>query len=94
MLETAGFKILEFQRIGGFWYLAGLFLGMYLQPIDRGFLKKTKISTAFLWLVRCFFTVLHNLEGLLLRCCNKNLESFRKKWISNYVLVAQKTKTC
>ena len=92
MLETAGFEILEFQRIGGFWYLAGLFFGMYLQPIDRGILKKTKTSTAFLWFIRWFFNVLHNLEGLVLRAFNKKPEMFRKKWISNYVLVAQKIK--
>ena len=93
MLETAGFEILEFQYIGGFWYLSGLFLGMYLQPIDRGFLKKTKISTAFLWLIRLLFNVLHNLEGFTLRTFKKNPEIFRKKWISNYVLVAKKTET-
>lgn len=94
MLEIEGFEVLEFQRIGGFWYLAGLFLGMYLQPIDRGFLKKAKISTAFLWLVRFFFGALHSLEGFVLRCIKKKPEVFRKKWISNYVLVAQKTKIC
>lgn len=47
MLKTAGFEILEFQRIGGFWYLAGLFLGIYMQPFDRGFLKKQKSALFF-----------------------------------------------
>ena len=91
MLEEFGFEILEFQRIGGFWYLAGMSLGMYLQPFDRGFLKRTKMSTAFLWLFSCFFKTLHNLEGIVLRAFKKNPEIFRNKWVSNYVMVARKT---
>ena len=92
MLETAGFEILELKRIGGFWYLIGLFFGLYIQSIDRGILMKTKISTALLWFIRWFFNVLHNLEGFILRVFNKNPQVFRNKWISNYVLVAQKIK--
>lgn len=93
MLETEGFEILEIKRIGGFWYLIGLFLAMYFQPIDYGFLKKTKISTAFLYFIRLFFKVLHELEGFILSSLNKNPENFRNNWICNYVLVAQKIKT-
>lgn len=91
MLETAGFKVLEFQYIGGFWYLAGMFIGMYLQPINRGLLKKTKISVFLLWFVRWVFQILHNLEGLALKALKKDPKIFRRKWVSNYVLVAQKT---
>lgn len=90
MLESSGFKILEFQYIGGFWYLAGLSLGIYVQPIDNGFLKAIKISTGLLWLIRWGFNFLHTVEGLALKALKKNPEAFRKKWVSNYVLVAQK----
>lgn len=90
VLKEAGFEILEFQRVGGFWYLVGLFLGIYLQPIDRGMLKKTKISTFILWFVRCLFKSLHNLEGFILRILNKNPDFLRKRWTNNYILVTQK----
>lgn len=90
MVDTAGFSILESKRIGGFWYLIGLCLGIYLQPFDQGFLKKTKISTALLFFVRWFFHILHKLEGLSLKALKKDPEIFRKQWVSNYVLVAQK----
>lgn len=90
MLEQNNFEILEFKRVGGFWYLAGIFLCMYLQPIDCGILKRLKISTILLWLIRWLFFALHSLEGALLKMMNKEPEIFRNKWTSNYVLVAKK----
>lgn len=90
ILSDEGFEILETKRIGGFWYLAGIFTGIYLQPINRGVLKKTKIAVAFLWLIRWVFYLIHSFEGTVLKLLKKSPENLRKKWTVNYVIVARK----
>lgn len=89
-LEENGFEILELSRIGGLWYLMGVFLGLYFQPMDRGFLKKFKISTAFLWFIRWVSYLLHSLEGFVLKISKKNIDDIRRTWTINYVIVAKK----
>lgn len=90
MLRDAGFESVEFTKIGSLWYLIGMSLGIYLQPIDRGILKKTKIAFTFLKIVSWVFMQLHNLEGALIRALGKNPDNYRKKWAVNHVLVAKK----
>lgn len=89
-LKEHNFELLSMQRIGGFWYIAGIFLCIYLQPIDNGFLKKIKVSTFILIFVRWFFAQLHNLEGIFIKLLGKDPELHRQKWTTNYVLVARK----
>lgn len=89
-LNDNGFEILELKRVGGLWYLMGVFLGLYFQPMDRGFLKKYKISTVFLWFIRWVSYLLHSLEGFILKAANKNIEDIRRTWTINYVIVARK----
>jgi SAM-dependent methyltransferase len=40
------FEIIECKRIGGLWYLLGLYLAIYLQSLDRGILKRLFITKA------------------------------------------------
>lgn len=89
-LKESGFKILELKKVGGFWYLTGMLLGLYLQPIDRGIFKKLKISTALLWFIRWFFRMVHLLEGFVLKLAKRDVENVRMKWAVNYMIVAQK----
>lgn len=89
-LKDNGFDILSMERLSGFWYVAGVFTGLYLQPINRGILKRTKIGGAFLWFVRWVFYLLHSLEGFILKTAKRDAESIRRTWTVNYVILAQK----
>ena len=90
MLKEQGFEILEQQRIGGFWYCAGLFTGMYLKAFDRGILKKIYIVKALSCLIKWICFGLHKLEACGLRFGGKDISDFRKVWTVDYVLVARK----
>jgi len=90
MLKESGLEIIENHRIGGFWYCAGLFTGMYLKAFDRGIIKKLYLVKAltclFKWL--CFW--LHKLEGYGLHLVQKEDATLRQIWAVNYVIVARK----
>lgn len=85
-----GFKIIDQKRIGGFWYALGLFSGIYLKIIDRGILKKLKISLLVNMLVKWFFFILHKLEERAFKMADKDLSSIRRDWTVNYIIVAKK----
>jgi SAM-dependent methyltransferase len=89
-LNENGFEILDLRRLGGIWYLLGSFLVLYVQPIDRGFLKKLKISTFLLWFVRWVFYQFHLFEGFILKLAKKDLENIRREWTANYIILAKK----
>ncbi len=91
LLKDAGFDIVELHRIAGFWYLMGIMLSLYLQPIDKGIFKRTKVTSLVLGFVRWLFMQLHNLEGVLIKAVGKTPADHRKKLTCNYVLVARKT---
>lgn len=88
--EAQGFELVEHKAIGGFWYCAGLFTGLYLQVFDRGILKKLKIAKILIFLIKSLLYGIHILEGFLLNCVGKNRDTFRARWTVNYVLVAEK----
>ena len=90
LLEKNGFKLLKIEGQGGFWYCLAIFFGIYISALNRGVLKKLKITTVLNMLGKWFFYILHVLEGSLYKVCGKEALSIRKSWMSNYVLVARK----
>lgn len=90
MLTDNGLQVAEMHRIGGFWYIAGMYLHMYLKTFDRGPLKKIKLIPAVSWLLLWIITQMHKLEGAVMRAAGKNPEELRKKWTVNYIFVAKK----
>lgn len=90
-LEKNGFDIVEYEKIGGFWYCAGLFSSLYLQNFDRGIFKKLKITAAIIWLSKLFFRLMHEVESFFLNISKKDSRSFRTMWTVNYVYVCKKT---
>ncbi len=91
LLARHGFRILEQERLGGFWYDAGVCAGVYLQSFNRGPLKRFHVVRALTCLVKWFFLALHGAEGLLLDALEKDKASLRQVWTANYVIVAQKS---
>ncbi len=90
MLAERNFEILELGRIGGFWYSAGFFAGVYLQHFDRGIFAKTYLVKFIMAIVQYACLGLHNLEGLALKAAHKDVQQFRMNWTVNYSLVAKK----
>lgn len=90
--ELAGdkFDVLAMRRIGGFWYLIGMYINLYLQQFDRGILAKLYIIKIISFIFSLFFRAMHNLEDITLRMADKNPEDFRSRWTVNYVAVLQK----
>ncbi len=90
LLKDHGFEIVEMSRIGGFWYIAGMYLHMYLKTFDRGLLKKIRLVSALSWVFLWLITQIHRLEGAVMKAAGKNPEELRKKWTVNYTFVARK----
>jgi SAM-dependent methyltransferase len=90
MLKEQGFEIIEQQRIGGFWYCAGLFTGMYIKAFDRGVFKKIYLVKALNCFLKWACLGLHKLEACVLRVAGKNASDFRKVWTVDYIIVARK----
>jgi len=89
-LADKNFEIIACDRIGGFWYLTGMYMTIYLQQFDRGILKMaylTKIASLVIGLV---FLVLHKAEGAALRLIKRDASNLRSKWTVNYVTVLRK----
>lgn len=91
-LRERGFEILEMKRIGGFWYCAGFFTGLYLQNFDRGILGRIRIIRLLVWLAEALALGAHKLESLIFRLAGKDIQGFRSMWTCNYIYVAMKKK--
>ncbi|MCB1681064.1 MAG: class I SAM-dependent methyltransferase [Rhodospirillales bacterium] len=90
LLNDHGFEIKEINRIGGFWYIAGMYLHMYLKTFDRGPIRKIKLVPAISWLLLWIITQIHRLEGTVMRAAGKDPDTLRTKWTVNYIFVARK----
>lgn len=89
--QENGFEVLEKERLCGFWYCAGDLLGLYLQTFDRSFMKKFKIMSTLIWLIKVPFLLIHKLEGWVLKTFfNKDPDEFRQIWTTNYTYVLKK----
>lgn len=84
------FDVLMFERIGGFWYLIGMYLNLYLQQLDKGVLKKIYAIKILILIFSIIFRGFHALEGFLFNIINKDIDEFRARWTVNYVAVLKK----
>lgn len=90
VLKENGMEITHQKKIGGFWYVIGMYWGIYLQTFDRGILSKIKLVKAFSWLSRWFFMQMQSLERAVLKLLGKNPDNISAQWVVNYVIVAKK----
>lgn len=70
------FEVLAFERIGGFWYLIGMYFNLYLQQMDRGILKKMYVVKVLVFILNVLFRGLHELEGLAFKLAKKDIKGF------------------
>lgn len=84
------FDVLTFERIGGFWYLIGMYINLYLQQFDRGILKKIYFIKILTFISSLFFKTLHFFEGCVFNFFDKDVKEFRARWTVNYVAVLKK----
>jgi SAM-dependent methyltransferase len=89
-LAQCGFRIEDFQTIGGFWFCISLFTNAYLQTFNRGSIRRIRIMSFAMWLVKVFSLGLHKFEGLIIRLARRDPEAIRATWAINYVIVARR----
>ena len=90
ILKENNLTIIDKKRIGGFWYIIGMYSGIYLQTFDRGILKKLRIVKLFSWFIRWLCFQIHRLESIVLKILKKDPNVFLSQWVVNYVIVAKK----
>jgi len=83
--------IVESSRLGGYWYLMGMYASMYLQELDRGVLKMTMLVKVASAVVGLICLALHKFEEVLLRIAGKDVAEIRAKWTANYQVVLRKS---
>ncbi|HNS44328.1 MAG TPA: class I SAM-dependent methyltransferase [Alphaproteobacteria bacterium] len=90
--EIAGerFEIVEMQRIGGFWYMMGMYLGIYLYQFDKGIIKRLRLIPFLHLLASLLFRGIGFIERVLLRAAGTKQEDFDAKWTLNYVFLLRK----
>lgn len=90
--EIAGddFAIVDNIRLGGFWYLMGMYSSMYLQEIDRGVLRKTRFVKLISTLIGWICLTLHEAEGAILSAAGKDVAEIRSRWTANYLAVLRR----
>jgi SAM-dependent methyltransferase len=91
MLHRTGFEIVELHRIGGFWYCMALYLRLYLQEFERGFIKKIRLMRIVTTVLSWPLALMHGLEGWMLARLGKDKSAIRSAWTINYTVVARKT---
>lgn len=84
------FDVIELQRIGGFWYLMGMYLGMYASQFDQGIIKKLCIVKAFNLFISIICRLLQGAENMVLKAAGKNIENHHAKWTLDYVCLLKK----
>lgn len=89
-LASPGFEVVEHGQLGGYWYLTGMFATMYLQEVDRGRLRATRLVKLVSMVTGWFFLGMHRLEGLLLALAGKDAGRIRSRWTANHVAVLRK----
>jgi SAM-dependent methyltransferase len=92
-IADKNFEVLEQYRIGGYWYLSGMCLNMYLNSLNRGLLKNLYLIKLVLVVLGWLFLALHHFEGLVLRLAKKDPSRIRQAWTVNYLVILRKTFT-
>lgn len=85
------FVIVDSLKLGGYWYLMGMYAAMYLKEVDRGALKLTGLVKVASMVIGWFCLALHKIEGLLLRGAGKDVAGVRARWTANHLTVLRKT---
>ena len=91
-LVGADFEIVEYQRIGGFWYMLGQFSSIYLRSFDIGIVRRLAVVKILISCVSLVCFVIHRLEGYFLRLLGKDVSKVRAAWALNYQVVLRKKK--
>lgn len=88
ILEHHQLKLVERRTLGGFWYLIGTSMPIYLQnvPPIRTFHAQKTAS----FIIRFIFGILHKTEELIFKISKKNIDAARSSWPVAYVLVAKR----
>jgi len=89
-LTESGFEVVDTIRLGGYWYLSGMNVAMYLNDIDRGPLRTIGVLKLMALLAGMACGAMHALEGMFLRAAGKDVASMRAKWTMNYLTVFRK----
>jgi len=84
------FEVLDMKRIGGFWYMIGMYFGIYLYQFDRGIIKKLYIAHILNSIVSIICRSLQLIEETMLKAVGKNIENYHMKWTLNYVCLLKK----
>ena len=89
-LKEEGFEIIEQRNVGGYWYASGVFAEKYFRSFNRGILRKIKIVSLVIWLLKAWCRFMHNIEGFALKITGRDEQAFRNVWATNYIYVARK----
>ncbi len=84
------FEVVTLERIGGFWYVSGMYFGLYMQHFAAA--DKFRILRAVSFLIGVCLQALHAAEVMVLRLAGKDPSQFRSPWTVNYVGVLKKTR--
>jgi hypothetical protein len=84
------FEVVDSIRLGGYWYLMGMYSSMYLQELDRGALKMTRLVKVASAITGFIFLSLHKVESALLQASGKDVARVRARWTANYLAVLRK----
>lgn len=86
------FELVDSNKLGGFWYLVGMYSAMYLQDLDRGILKMTRLVKVASAVMGWICLALHEAEGAILRTSGKDVDRIRARWTANHQAVLRKVK--
>ncbi len=84
------FEVIDIQRIGGFWYLMGMYLGMYLSQFDRGIIKKLMIVKLINFILAFLCRLIQCAENFVLTKFGKSVDEYNLKWTLDYVCLLKK----
>lgn len=91
MLQRHELELMERRVLGGFWYMLGALMPIYLQGLPP--IRKLRLGKPLGWFTRACCKGLHALEGAALRSMRKDVAAARAAWAVTYVLVARRRET-
>jgi SAM-dependent methyltransferase len=88
--KEIGFEVVEQHELKGFWYMVGMYAGLYLQAFDKGILRWFGLTRLLIAIIQWTCRGLHGVEYFLLKAMKRSVNGFRQAWTVNYAFTFKK----
>lgn len=84
--EEYDFHIIDQKEISGFWYVSGMNIGLYLQTLNKGIIRKIGVVKLLISISQWICKFLDYFESKIITIFHRNPLNHKRAWPVNYVI--------